>query len=48
MDETNNFLNLLDSKFHHKFALLEENSEKELNDLNILKDSLFQISGIKI
>ncbi len=46
MEETKNLSSLLHSDFYNKIIALEENSEKELDELKNLKDSLFDISGI--
>lgn len=48
MEETKHFLNYLDLKFYDKIATLEQNSEKELNELNILRNKLNKISGTVI
>lgn len=45
MEETKNFLNLLDLKFYDKIVTLEENSEKEFDKIKDLNNKLNEISG---
>jgi len=45
MEESNQFFNFLDNHFHSQIIRLEENSEKELNQLEGLKKSIESITG---